>query len=158
MLGTAVGVVEGVDMQYTGEVRKVHADAIQSRLDHGDVVLLSSIGYSPTGEIFNLTLEDVACQVGIALKAEKVIFLMNEAGVSDAQGRTIRELNVRLYEDAVASGLEAADDLVADLRDQRGELIRCRDHHHDDLRRTRSAMERASASPRTPGRKATNSW
>lgn len=89
-----VGVVDGVDMQYTGEVRKVHADAIQSRLDAGEVVLLSSIGYSPTGEIFNLTLEDVASQVGIALKAEKIIFLMDEPGVTDKQNKVIREMTV----------------------------------------------------------------
>ena len=49
------GVVDGVDMQYTGEVRQIHAAAIRSRLDAGDLVLLSPLGYSPTGEVFNLT-------------------------------------------------------------------------------------------------------
>lgn len=107
-----VGVVEGVDMQYTGEVRKVHADAIQSRLDAGEVVLLSSIGYSPTGEIFNLTLEDVASQVGIALKAEKVIFLMNESGVSDKQQKVIREMTVSEAKRAAAKPHKLSSDAL----------------------------------------------
>ena len=50
-----MGVVDGVDMQLTGEVRRVDTEAIQQRLDDGDIVLISPIGYSPTGEIFNLT-------------------------------------------------------------------------------------------------------
>ena len=50
-----MGVVDGIDMQLTGEVRRVDTEAIQQRLDDGDIVLISPIGYSPTGEIFNLT-------------------------------------------------------------------------------------------------------
>ena len=74
------GVVDGVDMQYTGEVRRIHAEAIRQRLDAGELVLLSPLGYSPTGEIFNLTLEDVAAETAIALGADKLIFLIDAAG------------------------------------------------------------------------------
>jgi amino-acid N-acetyltransferase len=58
-----MGVVDGVDMQLSGEVRRIDTEAIQQRLDDGDIVLISPIGYSPTGEIFNLTVEEVATQV-----------------------------------------------------------------------------------------------
>jgi amino-acid N-acetyltransferase len=88
------GVIDGVDMCYTGEVRKVHADAINIRLDDGELVLLSPLGYSPTGEIFNLTLEDVAAETAIALGAEKLIFLMDEPGLKSKSGRLLRELTV----------------------------------------------------------------
>jgi len=88
------GVVDGVDMYYTGEVRKVDADAINTRLDDGELVLLSPLGYSPTGEIFNVTLEDVAAQTAIALGAEKLVFLMNEPGLKGKGGRLLRELTV----------------------------------------------------------------
>ena len=88
------GVIDGVDMCYTGEVRKVHADAINIRLDDGELVLLSPLGYSPTGEIFNLTLEDVAAETAIALGAEKLIFLMDEPGLKSKGGRLLRELTV----------------------------------------------------------------
>src|SRR4029077_7702852 len=61
-----LGVVAGVDYMHTGEVRKVDAQAIQKRLDDNELVLLSPVGYSPTGEVFNLALEDVAAAAAIA--------------------------------------------------------------------------------------------
>ena len=51
----------------TGEVRRIDTEAIQQRLDDGDIVLISPLGYSPTGEIFNLALEEVATQVAVRL-------------------------------------------------------------------------------------------
>lgn len=69
------GVIEGVDLLHTGKVRKINVQAINSSLEQGDVVLISPLGYSPTGEIFNLTMENVATEVAIALHAEKLVFL-----------------------------------------------------------------------------------
>ena len=90
-----MGVHNGIDLQHTGCVRKVDAAAIQRRLDLNEIVLLSPIGYSPTGEVFNLTVEDVATHAAIALKAEKLIFMMDTPGVTDAKGRMLKELTVQ---------------------------------------------------------------
>lgn len=87
-----MGVREGVDLQHTGEVRKVDAVGIQKRLDDGELVLLSPLGYSPTGEIFNLSLEDVAVSAAIALDADKLIFLMDSTGVHNIRGELLREM------------------------------------------------------------------
>lgn len=87
-----LGVVEGVDLQHTGEVRKIDAVGIQKRLDDGEMVLLSPLGYSPTGEAFNLTLEDVATSTAIALDADKLIFLMDAVGVHNVRGELLREM------------------------------------------------------------------
>jgi len=76
-----LGVRDGVDLLHTGEVRKIDAAAIRRRLDQHDIVLLSPIGYSPTGEIFNLSLEDVATQAAVELAADKLIFLIDTEGV-----------------------------------------------------------------------------
>ncbi len=76
-----IGVLDGVDLVHTGEVRKIDTVGIRDRLDHNELVLLSPLGYSPTGEIFNLALEDVAASAAVALGAEKLIFLMDSAGV-----------------------------------------------------------------------------
>jgi len=83
-----LGVRDGVDLLHTGEVRKIDAAAIRRRLDQHDIALLSPIGYSPTGEIFNLSLEDVATQAAVELAADKLIFLMDTEGVPD-KSRTI---------------------------------------------------------------------
>jgi amino-acid N-acetyltransferase len=103
------GVIDGVDMCYTGEVRKVHDDAINVRLDDGELVLLSPLGYSPTGEIFNLTLEDVAAETAIALEAEKLIFLMDEPGLTKA-GKLLRELTVSDAEKLLRKEKSLSDD------------------------------------------------
>ncbi|HLD08743.1 MAG TPA: amino-acid N-acetyltransferase, partial [Methylophilaceae bacterium] len=87
-----MGVRDGVDLQHTGEVRKVDAVGIQKRLDDNELVLLSPLGYSPTGEVFNLTLEDVAVSAAIALDADKLIFLMDSAGVHNLRGELLREM------------------------------------------------------------------
>ena len=87
-----LGVREGVDLQHTGEVRKVDAVGIRKRLDDGELVLLSPLGYSPTGEAFNLTLEDVAASAAIALDADKLIFLMDTVGVHNLRGELLREM------------------------------------------------------------------
>lgn len=89
-----MGVIHGVDLLYTGSVRKVDVVAIKDRLEHNEVVLLSPLGYSPTGEVFNLTLEEVATRTAIALDADKLIFLMEMDGVQDIHGQLLRELTV----------------------------------------------------------------
>jgi amino-acid N-acetyltransferase len=77
-----LGVRDGIDYQHTGKVRKVQAEAIQQQLDNGQCVLLSPLGYSPTGEVFNMSAEEVATQTAIALQAHKLIFL-NDAPLPD---------------------------------------------------------------------------
>ena len=89
-----IGVINGVDLLHTGKVRKVDIAAIKDRLAFNEVVLLSPLGYSPTGEVFNLTLEDVATQTAIALDADKLIFLMDHDGVYDTKGKLLSELTI----------------------------------------------------------------
>src|ERR687891_676456 len=68
-----IGVRKGTDFQFTGAVRKVDAAGIARRLDAGEVVLVPPLGYSPTGEVFNLAWEDVAAGVAVGLKADKLL-------------------------------------------------------------------------------------
>ncbi|MEO7547935.1 MAG: amino-acid N-acetyltransferase [Ramlibacter sp.] len=76
-----VGVVDGVDFKHSGLVRKVDVAGIKRTLDFGAMVLLSPFGFSPTGEAFNLTMEEVATSVAIALRADKLIFLTEIPGI-----------------------------------------------------------------------------
>ena len=88
------GVHNGIDYCQTGNVRKVNAGAIEEQLQQNALVLISPIGYSPTGEIFNLRAEDVATEVAMALKADKLIFIMENNGVFDRDGRLLQQLNL----------------------------------------------------------------
>lgn len=73
-----VGVRDGVDFGLTGAIRKIRTDAINTRLDSGDIVVIPPLGYSSTGEVFNLTTEEVAGAVASALQADKLLFFNNE--------------------------------------------------------------------------------
>lgn len=88
-----IGVHDGIDFGFTGAVRKIKADAIQQLLDTGNLVLLSNLGYSLTGEVFNLSAEEIATEAAIVLGAEKLILFIPEAGVEDKKGNLITALS-----------------------------------------------------------------
>ena len=106
-----MGVLNGVDLQYTGTVRKVDAAAIESCLAADNLVIISSVGYSPTGEVFNLSMEDVAVATAKAVRAAKLVFL-SDAPVEDARGRLMPELSAQEAEQLLARG----KNLTADTR------------------------------------------
>ncbi|MFJ4065636.1 amino-acid N-acetyltransferase [Pseudomonas sp. NPDC089996] len=87
-----IGVLEGVDYHHTGEVRRVDRKGISRLLDERSIVLLSPLGYSPTGEIFNLACEDVATRAAIELGADKLLLFGAEPGLLDESGKLVREL------------------------------------------------------------------
>ncbi len=114
-----IGVLEGIDLQYTGEVRRINAAAILDQLKQGVVVLLSPLGYSPTGEIFNLTVENTAAEVAIALKADKLIFLVDTPGIqqqTESGSVLLQELTVRQVKTLLATMNTKTDQSDEDIR------------------------------------------
>jgi len=89
-----LGVIEGIDMQHTGEVRKIDSAAIKKKLDNKELVVISPIGYSPTGEVFNLTMEDVALKTSIALEADKLIVLIDSDGIFNLRNELLHEMTL----------------------------------------------------------------
>ncbi|MEX0963209.1 MAG: amino-acid N-acetyltransferase [Pseudohongiellaceae bacterium] len=88
-----VGIHDGIDYHYTGKVRKIRAEAIQQQLAQNNIVLLSNLGYSLTGEVFNLSAEEVATEAAIKLGAEKLILMVPQAGVLDDDGNLVASLS-----------------------------------------------------------------
>ena len=78
-----VGIVDGVDFMHSGVVRKVDATAMRKAIDTGALVLLSPFGFSPTGEAFNLSMEDVATSAAMALQADKLLFITEIPGIHE---------------------------------------------------------------------------
>lgn len=113
-----LGVLDGIDYCYTGTVRKIDAQAIHQQLDQNNVVLISPVGYSPSGEVFNLSAEEVATEVAIALQAEKLILLTEQSCIDPASGAALLQLTTEqaaellnktpALPDAVARSLAAA--------------------------------------------------
>ena len=87
-----IGVLNGVDYQLTGRPRRVQADRLNAMLDAGAIVLLSPIGYSPSGQSFNLAADELAGKVAVALKARKLIAFDQQPYLADAAGQRLGNL------------------------------------------------------------------
>ncbi|MFT3717194.1 amino-acid N-acetyltransferase [Pseudorhodoferax sp.] len=106
-----IGIVDGVDFQHSGLIRKVDVAGLLRTLDMGALVLLSPFGFSPTGEAFNLAMEEVATSVATALQADKLIFLTEVPGIRMQPGAPESEDNPIDTELPLA----AAEQLLASL-------------------------------------------
>ncbi len=112
-----LGVIDGIDFQFTGKVRDVDAQTIHHALDNGDIVLLSPMGFSPTGETFNLNYEDVATAAAVALDAEKLIFLIDAPGLPQPAARRKTKISKAATIARELSGKEAEEIFRAALSD-----------------------------------------
>lgn len=111
VLSRPVGIVDGVDFIYSGLVRKVDAEMIRLALDNRQIVLLSNIGYSATGDAFNLMMEDVAAATAVALDADKLVFVTEVDGIVDGAGAILSEIS-----EAQAKRLLAGDAVPTPVR------------------------------------------
>lgn len=90
-----LGVIDGIDMGYTGVVRKINTESILRNLNEGALVLISPLGHSLSGKTFNLSMGDIAESTAIALQAEKLIYLVDQEGILDAQGNVLSNLSAQ---------------------------------------------------------------
>lgn len=97
-----IGVVDGVDLQFHGEVRRIDTQSIQYQLEHGNIVLLSSLGYSPSGECFYLDEYDVATTVAASIPSEKLIFLMDEKTLQNSRKQRIKHLTLKKAQELIS--------------------------------------------------------
>ncbi len=104
-----VGIIDGVDHELTGVARKIAYETIHPILSAGGVVLLSPLGFSPTGEVFNLAMEDVAVAAATALRADKLIFITELPMIVDGAGEEIREISAHQASAVLDSNCLSAD-------------------------------------------------
>ena len=90
-----LGVLYGIDYGHTGEVRRIDRESISTRLDAGELVLVSPLAHSPSGESFNLDAASLATQVAIEMKAEKLVVLSEHGPLCAADGDIIRQATLR---------------------------------------------------------------
>jgi amino-acid N-acetyltransferase len=92
VIGRPLGVIGGVDFLYTGTVRRIESEAIRHHLDQGDVVLLSPLAFSPTGEVFNILSFEVASRTAVAIRASKILLLGKSPEIKNDRGEALRQL------------------------------------------------------------------
>lgn len=111
-----VGVRDGVDFCHTGDIRKIDHAAVRALLDAGHIVLLSPLGYSPTGEVFNLRAEDVATAAAAALKADKLILMVTGEGLTDGDKKLVKQLTLPQAETLLNENTQLAEALQRNLQ------------------------------------------
>lgn len=109
-----VGVVNGIDYKHAGTVRKMDIDIMRSIINQNAILLISPLGFSPTGEAFNLAMEDLATNAAIDLRAEKLIFLTKDRVICSQDGSVDTELS-RDEADALLSGGTLDEDTTSFL-------------------------------------------
>ncbi len=103
--GRPYGVVNGVDLDLTGRVRSLEKETINNRLDAGEIVLIPPLGYSATGEVFNLSSIEVAAQVAINLSADKLIMISNAPLLKNDQGEVIKQITCAQAKEKLDPGI-----------------------------------------------------
>jgi amino-acid N-acetyltransferase len=89
-----MGIRDGIDFTFTGEVRRVDTEAICRHLSDGSIVLVSPLGYSPSGEVFNMRAEDVATEIALELKAQKLLLLRTGQWIESTSSGLARQLTL----------------------------------------------------------------
>jgi len=87
-----LGIRDGVDFCHSGEIRRIDTESIRWHLEDENIVLLSPMGYSPTGEVFNLTAETIATEAARQLEADKLIFMADESLTTGKKSSVMHEL------------------------------------------------------------------
>ena len=87
-----VGIVDGIDHQCTGRLRSANVDAIAKLLDTQAIVLLSPLGFSTSGQTFNLAAEELAAELAVALEADKLIVFNDPGQITDAGQQRISRI------------------------------------------------------------------
>jgi amino-acid N-acetyltransferase len=89
-----VGVINGVDRVGRGLVRHVDVAGITHALDGSAICLISTLGHSPAGEVFNLSALDVMGAVSRSLGADKLIVMSDFDGINSVDGTMQRQMTV----------------------------------------------------------------
>ena len=126
IIAQPLGVDDGVDYCHSGRIRRIDEEAIHRQLDNGAIVLMGPVAVSITGESFNLTSEEIATQLAIKLKAEKMIGFCSSQGVYSQEGEIVPELFPNEAQARVEE-LEAEEDYNSGtVRFLRGAVKACR--------------------------------
>ncbi|HCM8256690.1 TPA: amino-acid N-acetyltransferase [Escherichia coli] len=126
IIAQPLGVDDGVDYCHSGRIRRIDEDAIHRQLDSGAIVLMGPIAVSVTGESFNLTSEEIATQLAIKLKAEKMIGFCSSQGVTNDDGDIVSELFPNEAQARVEAQEEKGDYNSGTVRFLRGAVKACR--------------------------------
>ena len=111
-----IGVKNGIDYCHTGQVRRIDAVAVRKVVESDAIALIPPLGYSPTGEVFNLSAAEVAAEVAVALSADKLIMLTEGESLKNARGRVLTNVIPKEVEELLKRRRSIPEEMAQNLR------------------------------------------
>jgi len=88
-----VGILKGLDLQFTGRVDRIDKDFLKYLIEHDIVPIIQPIGYGPEGHTYRINSDLLASELGEALSASKIIYLGAMSGL-EIGGEIKRDISV----------------------------------------------------------------
>jgi acetylglutamate kinase len=95
---------EIVDIGHVGEVESIDASVVHMLVEGDFIPVIAPIGVGDDGRSYNINADLVAGKVAQVLGAEKLVLLTNTAGILDAQGLLIPELDLARVQELIREG------------------------------------------------------
>lgn len=121
-----LGIDDGIDYCHSGRVRRVDGHGIRRQLDQNNIVLISPLGFSVTGESFSVNADDIAAKVAMELQADKFIAFCAHQGVMNDDGDVVAELFPEQAEDYLQHLEQQGNDSTGTARYIRAAIEACR--------------------------------
>lgn len=86
------GIIQGVDLGFTGRVERVDADLLQTLLAQGIVPVVPPLGFDGEGRTYRVNSDSMAVALAGALKAIKLIYITTRDGLI-VRGELIRQIS-----------------------------------------------------------------
>jgi len=107
---TPVGIVKGVDHQFSGKVDRIDTDFLQHLISEGVIPIIQPIGFDRDGHSLRINSDLLATELATELHATKIIYFGPHAGL-EIRGEVRRQISVdeveRLLQAPGADALEA---------------------------------------------------
>lgn len=108
------GVINGFDFGTAGEIEKLELNAIRTILNDGFIPIFPCIGWNSVGHPYNISSTLLAQQVAIALKADKLFFVMEDGGINSKNYSTQSDLSISENGNIAAMDLEQVKTFIAE--------------------------------------------
>jgi len=96
-----LGILHGVDHQFTGKVERIDVEMCQKLLDNGIIPVLPPLGFDGDGKTYRVNSDNIAVAVAEALKAAKLVFITTQEGIL-VKDHVIRQMLVSDLESVLA--------------------------------------------------------
>lgn len=93
VIARPVGIIQGIDQEYTGKVERVDAELLQTLLESRIIPVVPPLGFDGDGKTFRVNSDAVAVSIAESLKAAKLIYMTTRDGLV-RHGQLIHQIQV----------------------------------------------------------------